>query len=52
MSRAYAPNVNPKHQQALGENSRVFYRKIGMAAQELDNSRTAVQRKSNALLEQ
>ena len=45
-----APNFHPQHQKTLADNARAFYRKSGLGAQELDNARNAVSRKSNALL--
>ena len=46
-----APNHHPEYLKTLAENKTAFYRKTGMSAAYLDDGRSAVTRKSNALLE-
>jgi len=46
-----AANHHPEYAKVLSQNKNAFYRKTGMAAAHLDHSKTAVERKSNTLIE-
>ena len=46
-----AANHHPEHAKVLKENQRAFYRKTGEAGTHLNNSKNAVERKTNQCLE-
>ena len=50
-SHLMAANHHPEHAKVLKENQRAFYKKTGEAATHLNNSKNAVERKTNQCLE-